>query len=432
MKKRTKVILALSSLGVVIALGVGAAASRKNNGVEVRLEPVKKRDLVAIVSASGWIRPHRKVDVQADIMGRIVELNVREGDHVTKGQILLRIDPTAYEAAVARARAVVSESLAREAQAKASLIQAQRGVDRAHSLASQGENLISKQAVEDAETQLQVSQQMYKAAQYSVEQAREALNEDTDRLNKTVIRSPMTGVVTRKNVEEGETAIVGTMNNSGSLLLTVADMSAMEAVIRVDETDVPELKLGDSASVEIDAFPKQKFVGHVTEISHSSTSNPEQASQVGGASQQSVDYEIVIQLDNPPPTLRSDLSATAEVVTAARKNVLSIPIIALTVREKGNVKALPTEDTKAKAAGDAAERDKTEDQEGVFILKDGKAHFVQVVTGITGREHFEVQAGLTDKDTVVAGPYEAIRSLEEGKPLRPMSDATAKGKEKSK
>jgi HlyD family secretion protein len=420
MKKRTKMIVGLVSLVVVGGIGAGAAKSRGENGVEVRFEAVQQRDLVALVSASGWIRPHKKVDVQADIMGRIVELNVQEGQDVTKGQVLLRIDPTQYRAIVTRAQASVSEALAREAQARASGIQAKRAADRAKALAAQGENLISRQQVEDAETQLEVQQELMRAAQYGVQMARAALAEAQDQLDKTVIRAPMNGVITRLEVEEGETAIVGTMNNPGSLLLTVADLSSMEAVIRVDETDVPELKLGDSASVEIDAFPKTKFIGRVTEISHSSTRNPDQVAQQGGASTQSVDYEIVIRLDNPPRTLRSDLSATAEVVTASRQKALSIPIIALTVRERGNVKALPTDDPKAKAAAVAAEKDKSEDEEGVFILKDGKAHFVQVKTGITGREHFEVLDGLSAKDTVVAGPYEAVRSLEEGKPLRPI------------
>jgi len=431
MKKRTKAIAGLTSLAVIVLIGVGAIVKGRNgNGVEVKLEPVKQRDLVAVVSASGWIRPHRKVDVQADVMGRIVELNVREGDPVTKGQVLLRIDPTQYEATVARMRAMVSEALARQAQARANVIQAQRAYERARTLASAGENLISKQAVEDAETQFEVQKELLRAAEFGVQQARAAVNEEVDRLNKTIIRAPMSGVVTRLEVEEGETAIIGTMNNPGSLLLTVADLGVMEAVIRVDETDVPELKLGDSASVEIDAFPNQKFTGRVTEISHSSTRNPDMNQQQGGASTQSVDFEIVIQLDLPPTSLRSDLSATAEVVTATRKNVLSIPIIALTVRERGNVKALPTEDKKATAAGKEAERDKSEDQEGVFILKDGKAQFVQVQTGITGREHFEVISGLTAKDTVVAGPYEAIRSLEDGKVLRPMAAEEGKGKGK--
>jgi HlyD family secretion protein len=432
MQKRTKIILGVSALVLVIALAVGAAASRNNGGTQVKLEPVRQRDLVAVVSASGWIRPHRKVDVQADVMGRIVELNVREGDHVTKGQVLLRIDPTQYQATVARMRAMVSEALARQSQARANLLQANRAYERATTLAKSGENLISRQAVEDAETQFEVQKELLRAAEYGVQQARAAVNEEEDRLNKTIIRAPMTGVVTRLEVEEGETAIIGTMNNPGSLLLTVADLSAMEAVIRVDETDVPELKLGDSASVQIDAFPGQKFTGRVTEISHSSTRNPEQASQQGGASTQSVDFEIVIQLDNPPLSLRSDLSATAEVVTATRRNVLSIPIIALTVRERGEMKALPTEDKMAKAAAKNAERDKAEDQEGVFVIKDGKAKFVQVKTGITGREHFEIVSGLTAKDTVVAGPYEAIRSLEDGKTLKPMAEASADKDKKAK
>jgi HlyD family secretion protein len=420
MTKRTKMIVGLVSLIVVGGIGAGAAASRNEKPLEVRMELVQERDLVAIVSASGWIRPHRKVDVQADIMGRIVELNVREGDEVSRGQVLMRIDPTQYQAAVARAQAGVSEALARESQAKANVIQAKRANDRARALASQGENLISRQQVEDAETQLEVQQELLRAAQYGVQMARAGLAEAQDQLNKTVIRAPMNGVITRLEVEEGETAIVGTMNNPGSLLLTVADLSAMEAVIRVDETDVPELKLGDSASVEIDAFPKAKFIGRVTEISHSSTRNPDAVSQQGGAGTQSVDYEIVIRLDNPPRTLRSDLSATAEVVTAARRKVLSIPIIALTVRERGNVKALPSDDPKAKQAGEAAERDKSLDEEGVFVVKDGKAKFVQVKTGITGREHFEVLQGLTPKDTVVAGPYEAVRALEDDKLVKPM------------
>ena len=429
MKKRTKIILGVSSLALVVAIAIGAAATRNKGGVQVKLEPVQQRDLVAIVSASGWIRPHRKVDVQADVMGRIVELNVREGDRVTKGQVLLRIDPTQYQATVARMRAMVSEALARQSQARANLIQANRAYERALTLSKAGENLISRQALEDAETQFEVQKELLRATEYGVQQARAAVNEEEDRLNKTIIRAPMTGVITRLEVEEGETAIIGTMNNPGSLLLTVADLSSMEAVIRVDETDVPELKLGDSASVQIDAFPNQKFTGRVTEISHSSTRNPDQAAQQGGASTQSVDFEIVIQLDNPPLSLRSDLSATAEVVTATRRSVLSIPIIALTVRERGDMKALPTEDKKAKQAGKEAERDKSEDQEGVFILKDGKAQFVQVKTGITGREHFEIVSGLTAKDTVVAGPYEAIRSLEDGKEIKPIAEASAeKGK----
>jgi HlyD family secretion protein len=350
---------------------------------------------------------------------------------VQKGQLLLRIDPNQYEAAVARARAAVSEAQARGAQAKANVLQAERAYDRLKKLSS-NPNLVSAQQLEEAETQMLVQRELLQAANFGVVQSREALNEAIDHLNKTVIRAPMTGVVTRLNVEEGETAILGTMNNPGSLLLTVADLAVMEAVVRVDETDIPDIMLGDSTTIEIDAFPRQKFIGRVTEISHSSVRPPESQAAAGGGGQgQAVDYEVVIQLLNPPRTLRSDLSATAEIVTATRKNALVIPIIALTVREKGNIKALPNEDAAAREAGQNAE-EKVPDTEGVFVSRQGKAHFVPVTIGVAGHEHFEVLTGLKLGDSVVAGPYDAIRSLEEDKPLRRLIDVPPGGKGKAK
>jgi HlyD family secretion protein len=431
MTKKTKLGVGLGAL-IVVAVIVGVAASTSgSDAVQVRIEPVAKRDLVATVSASGWIRPNRKVDVQSDIMGRITQLFVREGQNVEKGQILLRIDPAQYEAAVARARAAVSEALAREAQARANVLQAERSYKRFKDLAA-NPNLVSKQQLEESETQVLVQKELLEAAKFGVVQTREALNEAAEQLGKTVIRSPMKGVVTRLNVEEGETAIIGTMNSPGSLLLTVADLGVMEAVVRVDETDIPEIKLGDSATVKIDAFLRQEFKGQVTEISHSSVRPPESQQAVGSGQGQAVDYEVVITLGNPPMTLRSDLSATAEIVSAKRPNALAVPIIALTVREKGNVKALPNENEKARAAGAEAAKEKAEDQEGVFVSRKGKAVFVPVKIGIAGREHFEVLSGLQLGDSVVAGPYEAIRSLEQDKPIRRLKEADTKNNGKAK
>jgi HlyD family secretion protein len=422
MTKKTKLAIGVAAL-LLIAVVIGVAA--RNSGgdaVHVRIEAVSHRDLVATVSASGWIRPNRKVDVQSDIMGRITQLFVREGQGVEKGQILLRIDPAQYEAAVARARAAVSEAQAREAQARANVIQAERAYKRFQELAT-NPNLVSKQQLEESETQVLVQKELLEAARFGVVQTREAYNEASEQLSKTVIRSPMKGVITRLNVEEGETAIIGTMNSPGSLLLTVADLGIMEAVVRVDETDIPEIKLGDSATVKIDAFQRQEFKGVVTEISHSSVRPPESQPGAGTGQGQAVDYEVVITLGNPPMTLRSDLSATAEIVSAKVPNALAVPIIALTVREKGNVKALPNENEKARAAGVEAASEKAEDQEGVFVSRKGKAVFVPVTIGIAGREHFEVKSGLKLGDSVVAGPYEAIRSLEQDKALRRMKDA---------
>ncbi|HEX7050303.1 MAG TPA: efflux RND transporter periplasmic adaptor subunit [Longimicrobiales bacterium] len=408
-------------LAVVLVLLVGALAAVNlasgEGSVAVRVETVQPRDLVSTVTASGWIRPRRAVDVQADIMGRITDLWVEEGDSVEEGQILLRIDPTQYEAAVARARAAVSEALAREAQTRANLIQAERAYERSRALAARDSTLVSQQALEEAETQFRVQTELLKAAGHGVDQARAALREATDRLAKTTIRSPIAGVVTRLNVEEGETAIVGTMNNPGSLLLTISDMSVMEAVVRVDETDVPELTLHDSAAVEIDAFPRRVFAGRVTEIAHSSVRPPESMTSGPGGQTQAVDFEVVITLTDPPPGLRPDLSATADIVTATREDALSIPIIALTVRERSPLEALPQEDPAAEAAAAAAATEAT-DQEGVFVVREGKVHFVPVEIGIAGAEHFEVLSGLAAGDSVVSGPYEVIRSLTDGKPVR--------------
>ncbi|HEX6694443.1 MAG TPA: efflux RND transporter periplasmic adaptor subunit [Longimicrobiales bacterium] len=424
MKKGVKIGIAVGVVAAVI--GISAfSATKGDSGIAVRIEPVIKRDLTSSVNASGWVRPNRRVDVQGDIMGRIVELNVREGQNVRRGDIMLRIDPTQYEAALARAKAGVSEALTREAQARANLLQAQRAYDRLTSMVKTNANLVSQQQLDDAETQVKVQEEMVKAATYGVQQARSGVEEAADRLSKTVIRAPMDGVVTRLNVDEGETAIVGTMNNAGSLLLTVADLAEMEAVVRVDETDMPELQLGDSALLQIDAFPKEKFTGRVTKIAHSAVRSPEQAAQTGAGGQgQSIDYEIVITLDNPPATLRSDLSVSAEIVTATRKQVLAVPIIALTVRDRNAVSSTVKGKDDAKVTADASKNipsdlnGESTDQEGVFVVRGGKSEFVPVRIGIAGKEHFEVLSGLTEKDSVVAGPYEVIRTLESGKAVR--------------
>jgi HlyD family secretion protein len=209
-------------LALIVTLAVAASRSNKD-AAEVKVEAVAQRDLVSSVSASGWIRPHRKVDVQSDVMGRITSLKVDEGQQVTRGQVLLVIDPTQYEAVVARSRAAVSEAQARAAQTRANVIQAERAYERLKAM-SANPNLVSKQQLEEAETQWLVQKELLEAANFGVVQAKEALNESLEQLNKTVIRAPMTGVITRLNVDEGETAIIGTMNNAGSLLLTVADL----------------------------------------------------------------------------------------------------------------------------------------------------------------------------------------------------------------
>lgn len=418
MSRKAKIVAVLGIVILIVVIGAMSMKGDRRGGVAVRAETVAARDLVATVTANGWIRPRRAVDIQADIMGRITELWVEEGDSVKVGQVLLQIDPTEYEAAVARARAGVSEARAREAQARANLLQAERTLARTRAIAERDSTLVSQQAIDDAVTQVEVNRALVEAATHGIAQAEAALREAENRLAKTTIRAPIAGVVTRLNVETGETAIVGTMNNPGSLLLTISDLSVMEAVVRVDETDLPALSLGDSATIEIDAFARQTFTGIVTEIAHSSIVQRKSTAATTSAQQQpAIDFEVVITIDSPPATLRPDLSATARIVTATRNDVPAIPIIALTVRDRKDVVPLPQEDSAASAAATAAARGNG-DVEGVFVIRQGKAHFVPVEVGIAGAEHFEVLSGLSVGDSIVAGPYEAIRNLQDGKTVR--------------
>ena len=402
-------------IGTGVALVVGVLATRAVTGggedaVEVRVKNVEHRDLVAKVRASGHIEPRRSVDISADISGRIVELPIEEGQNVREGDLLLVIDATQYEAAVQRAEAGLAEARAREVQARADYEQARRDADRLSQLKARTENLITDQEVEQAVTLADVKQALWEASEHGVEMARAAVREAQDRLDKTVIRAPMSGRITRLSVEKGETAIVGTMNNPGSLLLTVSDLSEMEAVIEVDETDVPEVSIGDSASIEIDAFPNRRFTGRVTKIGNSSI-RPVQ-SMTSTASEQAIDFEVRISLDTPPEGIRPDLSATADVITATREEVLAIPIIALTLIDEDDFELMENE-LMAEDSARIAGRDASQ-IEGVYVVEDGVVHFRPVVIGITGDNYFEVLDGLQEGETIVSGSYQAIRELRDG------------------
>jgi HlyD family secretion protein len=406
-------------IGGAVILGVGAfvaitAAKRNTKGTEVRMETVQKRDLVASVTASGQVQPQMKVDVAADISGRIVRLAVKEGQTVTKGQFLLEIDPSQYIAAVQRAEAALSASKAQEAQAKANLIQAQRNYQRSAEIKKANSQLISDEQLEQLKTQAEVQQALQEAATHQVEQSAAQLNDAKSSLAKTTILAPMSGRVTRLAVEQGETAVPGTFNKDAATLLTIADMSVLETTVKVDETDVARIEVGDSAIVQIDAFPDTTFLGRVTKISNSSV----KAAAASGSADQAVDYEVTIQLVNPPKDTRPDFSATAKVVTDARTQALSIPIIALTVREN---EKLENADTSAIALGRTtnAKQVGKKDVEGVFVVgTDNKVSFRPVKVGIAGEKYFEVLTGLKDGEKIVGGTYQAIRELKDGALVR--------------
>ena len=427
MSKRVKWSVAGGVVLVVVLIGGLTAMKGKNKAVEVRTEQVQKRDLIASVTASGQVRPQTKVDLSSDITGKIVKLAVKEGQMVTQGQFLLQIDPQQQEAAVQRFEAALASSRAQMAQAQANLIQAQKSYERTASIKKANPQLISDENLEQLRTSVEVNEALYQSARHAVDQSSAAVRDARSSLGKTTIYAPMSGRVTRLNVENGETAIMGTLNKDAATLLTIADMSVLETKVKVDETDVARISLGDSAVIQIDAFPDTTFIGRVTKISNSAVKS---TTQQQGNADQAVDYEVTIQLLNTPTETRPDFSATAKIITDARRNALSIPIIALTVREN---EALAKEDT---AVGLGKPKPKKEvgkkDVEGVFVVGgDNKVTFRPVKVGVAGEKHFEVLSGLKQGDRIVAGTYQAIRELKDGAVIREAKVDTKKPQAKT-
>jgi HlyD family secretion protein len=433
MKKRTKWSVAGVLVLAIVIVGVTSAMKGKNKATEVRVEKVQRRDLVASVTASGQVQPHTKVNVSADITGRVVRLAVQEGQMVTRGQFLLEIDPSQYQANAERATAAVASARSQVAQAKPALAQAVRNYERLLALKKANPTLVSDEQIEQLRTQVEVTQAQLEAANHAVDQATASARDARSSLGKTTIVAPMSGRITRLNVEEGETAIMGTLNKDAATLLTVSDMSLLETKVKVDETDVSRIKIGDSTVVQLDAFPDTTFIGRVSEISNSSV----KGASTGGtasAADQAIDYEVTIQLLNAPPETRPDFSATAKIITQTRKGALSIPIIALTVRE--DEEKVAKEDSGALTLGRKAPAKEVgkRDVEGVFVVgKDNKVSFRPVKVGIAGEKYFEVLTGLKEGEDIVGGTYQAIRELKDGALVRaqkvdPKKPATAVAK----
>ena len=396
MSRRKKLTIgAVGVIAVIVVIGLNAA--RGEGSTPVRLEAVEHRSLVATVTASGQIEPTRKVDISADITGRIISLPVDEGDWVEAGDLLVRIDPSQYEAGVARARAGLASAEASALQTRANRDQSERVLNRSVALKHVDSTLVSEEQLEQAQTNFEVASAVANSAEHQVDQARAMLQEAQEQLAKTILRAPMAGQITRLAVEQGEVAVPGTFSRETGLLMTVSDLSIIQVNVRVDETDVVRLSVGDSTDIEIDAYPDTTFTGRVTRIAHSAV-----RTAAAGTGDQAVDYDVEITMDDPPANIRPDLSATAKIVTATRDSALSIPIIALTVREHTPISTETSpQDTTAT------------ETEGVFVVTEGYAQFRPVRVGIAGEEHFEVLAGLSAGDTIVAGPYQTIRDLED-------------------
>ncbi|MBI3791605.1 MAG: efflux RND transporter periplasmic adaptor subunit [Gemmatimonadetes bacterium] len=430
MSKRMKWSLVAAGVGIVAIAAVTMAANKGPKATEVRVEAVSKRDLVASVTASGQVQPHTKVNLSADISGRIVRLAVKEGDIVREGQFLLEIDPRQFDANVQRTEALLAAAKAAAAQAKASWEQAERSYKRSVEIRKVNPGLVSDDQLEQLRTTAEVNKELFNAQEHQVDQTAASLKDAKWQLSRTTITAPMSGRVTRLNVENGETAIQGTLNKDAATLLVISDMSLLETKVKVDETDVARITIGDSAIVQIDAFPDTTFLGKVVKISNSSV---KAANATGSSTDQAIDYEVTIQLINAPKDTRPDFSATAKIITSTRKNVLSIPIIALTVREneelqnKDTTVAMGSKQQPAKQVG-------KKDVEGVFVVgTDNKVTFRPVKVGIAGEKYFEVVSGLKEGEKIVGGTYQAIRELKDGALIKeaPAKDAKKPAEKKS-
>jgi HlyD family secretion protein len=455
-----------------IAIGIGVAAllaiivgvtvhQSGKNVVTVQTAKVQRQDLTSVVSASGEIKPKTYVNIGANAYGKITHLYVKEGDHVRKGQLLAQLENVQSSADVnasqASVQAAETDAIAADAAFKTSqadLLRAQADYernkldwDRAQSLFKDG--LISKSDFDSrknawstadsglvqAQSHVAQAKAQKDSADRHVSQARANLTRVADVLQKTTYAAPYDGVVTNLPVREGESVVIGIQNALGSTLLTLADMSVITAEVKVDETDIVNVRLGQPAEVTIDAIPKKTFHGTVSEIGDNAIvrSTGVATSQQTTASEEAKDFKVVVTVTDPPQDLRPGLSTTAKITTAARSNVLSLPIQALSVRSKAQLEQEKSTPGSVHAAGPAPkeasfkDKDSKEDIQGVFVIRNKKAEFVPVTTGIAGTSDIEVLTGLQEGDEIVTGSYKILRTIRSGSSVK--IDNTAPKKE---
>ena len=407
MRRRTKIIIFIIVLVLIGGITTASIRGKSKEGTPVTFGKVERQDLTSKVSANGQIDAQRKVDLSANVMGQIINLAVREGDVVKKGDFLLQIDQKQLAASAQGAEASMRALFSDRDAARATLAEADVTYQRAKNNFDQ--KIIPAAELDRARTSLDAARANVSAIESRIQQARSNVAAARDTLSKTTMTAPMAGVITALPVEEGEVAVIGTMNNPGTKLLTIADMSVVEAVMEVDETDVPNVKVGQRATVTIDAYPNKTFEGVVTEVGSSPM-----VSQTGGTGGDAVNFEVKIQLKNPPAGVRPGFSASADIITGTRSKALAIPLQALIVREKPNAKP-----------------GKAEEEEGVYLHQDGKVKFVPVVTGLAGDSNIEIVRGVKENDQIVTGPFRALREIKDGSKVREQKEEKKKDEKES-
>jgi HlyD family secretion protein len=424
-----KLILVAAGAVVLAVLIFFNIRSDKGSKTEVNVAEVKRRDVAKIITASGTIQPKRRVNVSASALGKITKVAVREGDYVTEGDFLLEIDPMAYQSAVEQLLAAVRGAEAALEVEEATLEKARYDYERTLELSKK--EFVSENELRDARVSVEIGEAKVKSARESLHQYMASLAKAEHELDEVRISAEMSGIITALNVEEGESAIMGTINNPGTVLLTIADLAELEAEIQVDETEVVFVEIGQEATVTLDAFPDTTFTGVVSEVGNSAIRG-----QIG-LGQESVDFKVVVAILDSIPNIRPGLSASVDITVAESENALTVPIQCLTVRDAGSLgRGRNTREKKQGIEGDTAEtaddsndepprgtpkddagdidEGEVEDVEGVFVVDNGVANFRRVRVGIAGDKYFEVKSGLSEGESVVSGPFKAIGDLRDG------------------
>ena len=455
MKRKWKIILLLVLVSVVSG-GIYASIQYNQRGiVTVQSGKVVKQDLAAVVTASGEIKPKNYINLGANTQGPgpLTGIYVKEGDHVHKGQVVAQIESTQAGADVVAGKAGISTALADSAASEAgmkamedSIRTAEAGLVRTKTELQRtklnldrykrlmDDKLIARQdydqkqaeydtavaSVTEAETKIaqaksqeNQAREQLSSSQRRINQLQANLDRVSDILHKYSVVAPLDGIVTNLPVRTGETVVPGIQNSSSSTIMTIADMSLITAEIKVDETDIVSLKLDQKADIAIDAIPNKTFKGHVVEIGNTAIlrSTGLAASQSAVSSQEAKDFKVVVALDNPPDEIRPGLSCTAKIITATRNAVASIPIQALTVRQKGDLEPKKLGVQAAPKLTPAQAKALKEEVQGVFVINAGKALFRKVETGISGATDIEVLSGIKEGDEIVTGSYKAIHTI---------------------
>ncbi len=392
-----KIIIGISGTIVVLLLVFFNLRAGRGSKTTVQVEDIERRDVIKVVAASGNIQPRRRVNVSASAMGKVTHVAVEEGQTVAKGDFLLQIDPAPYQSSVEQLEAAVRGARATLDLEGATLRKARYDLTSAQQMHKK--DFMSEDALRDAKVAVEIAEAREKAAGETLLQYTANLNKARHELDEVHIVAEMAGVIVALNVEEGESAIIGTINNPGTVLLTIADLAEMEAEVLVDETEVVFIQVGQEVSVSLDAYPDTTFAGTVVEVGNSAV-----RSQLG-MGQESVDFKVVIRIDETIPGIRPGLSASVDITVAEVFDAVAVPIQCLTVRDE----SAGEEDSTSVSSDDGRP-----EVEGVFVVENGEATFRRVQVGIAGESHFSVEWGLSEGETVVIGPFRAINDLKSG------------------